>query len=1470
MKAEEIANGFAKGLVKDIADTAKENTTYEDALDIRLNSNAGASDYIVTNVKGNEFLFTVPDTPNIITIEVVESALTSLFTTSTQLVTSSGIATGSLITGTNTDVDDFVDQIEDSLNNDFPTLNLNVARIGNRLRVWSYTTEIISFSAASSYTEYTLQVAQLDQKIIGWDNADNTIYLLVTNDNTSTGGVGSWYKLEIDDVTLTSTISLLYSDLLNVTQQFPIANPGGIETVHETPSIARSYWTDRLNDLKSINFADENLMAVSPSTIGISLDIQLDKPTLEEVVDGGSLLVGHYQVSYALRTLAGGVTPYAHTSNSIFITDDSINNSYQTYNGAESQTVSNNAFIIKIDNVDTSFEYIDIIILRKEDENGVTFIDKVAEIPASSSTIYYKHTGTEEASTITEVAFTKLSNLFRKCYTIAQKDNILFAANTSGDQFDIDFDARAYRFASRTPQDSYDHSTTPPTLILAPVAQSHGLVLSNNTPDPVSTTTLLLPSFPFEYEEDADAINQDQEIYRYQSDGETLGGEGPNVSYKFVDKPLAADYRETNAYAYPWRWIYHHTPGSVNVGGSNYETGDSWPDFKSPYIDHIYRSHRRGETYRYSLVPVKDGREGYAKWVGDIRMPDIFEDYQEAHPLDAPENEGKIFPLATKTGTKTWHVNALGIEFTVNVPADIREQVDEFRIKRVKIEDKDKSVIAQGMIHYTMLDTRNNSYMLPLGNDHTNGSYYHVNHTLNYAYETSSLGQQLSTYTPWKDYGVGYDQEANEVQVRNGTQRIVTLQSPDFLFGKTYDHRPGDRIKIVQGIIEYDNVKFKSDDQNNKQVQNGAFWKLYQGVPLEVPLFGPYREIRAGQSCGWDDDFTIDGSKFENRSLWIEGTLSHPLKGVNNVEGGRYSRGSDTTVLALDEGFSVKYQPNARGSGLSFDPLGMQVTTGTARPDKYMVNIVRDNDGAYGGQTHAARTTNQYINTGTIIKITDASSYTVDSYGGDTFVNIFDTLKMVKNLVEDDNDDVGSGGPNYTGHRRSMAGVYFPVESSVNTDLREGYHLNGKQNPSGYWWGNDPLPSEPDLFVMEQKGEWFAYNYVYSQMMDTQRSFPIPVNADYENVHPVRIWASATKVYGELTDAWRLFDGETYIDIRGDLGEIRQLINQSDTLIAFQERGIGVASVNDRSVLNDSEGKGIVIGKSGVLPRYDYLSTVMGAWHQFSFAQSAEAFTFFDKKDGGIYMYSQQGIVDLTQDRIKGWLYENTRGQILQHDGILPIGAYRAGITATYDNRNKEFLITFHDANDITDYDVAGEVRPEYEANAFTIAYDDKHQRFTSFRSYKPTMYINNNKHLISPDPDNGEDGYLHDKGDRGVFYGNDPSTSHVTIVVNKHASYPKVFDYMRWLTEVFDANGVELTDETFSKLTVWNPYQTTGERTEFIRRLREWRHNIVYEQGTKNRIRSHYCKQKFEFTNNDDKEFKLHYLINSIRVFLK
>ena len=115
-----------------------------------------------------------------------------------------------------------------------------------------------------------------------------------------------------------------------------------------------------------------------------------------------------------------------------------------------------------------------------------------------------------------------------------------------------------------------------------------------------------------------------------------------------------------------------------------------------------------------------------------------------------------------------------------------------------------------------------------------------------------------------------------------------------------------------------------------------------------------------------------------------------------------------------------------------------------------------------------------------------------------------------------------------------------------------------------------------------------------------------------------------------------------------------------------------------------------------------------------------------------------------------------------------------------------------------------------YVRKSFTIAYNDFIDAYTSFYSFTPSVYLNDQMAIFSP-----ESGlntiYRHDIGTHGYFYGNGPYKSTIKLIVNPYPTETKVFDNYEMVTEVIDLNlGFDVANKTFDRIRLYNDFQNT------------------------------------------------------------
>ena len=91
------------------------------------------------------------------------------------------------------------------------------------------------------------------------------------------------------------------------------------------------------------------------------------------------------------------------------------------------------------------------------------------------------------------------------------------------------------------------------------------------------------------------------------------------------------------------------------------------------------------------------------------------------------------------------------------------------------------------------------------------------------------------------------------------------------------------------------------------------------------------------------------------------------------------------------------------------------------------------------------------------------------------------------------------------------------------------------------------------------------------------------------NEYPTRIITSDVKTSGEIIDSWSKFRFADYLDVDNNHGQITNLLNFNGRLFFFQDDALGIAQVNERSLITDQNDAELVLGTGTVLGRYDYV-----------------------------------------------------------------------------------------------------------------------------------------------------------------------------------------------------------------------------------------------------------------------------------------
>lgn len=1542
---------FSGGMNKDLSKSVYKEGCYIHAENFSLITDIGLSTGSLRNINGNELFLQIPGCSNVVEITNIVSGNISIN-----------------INGYNINVNVIdIQQLGEILKADttLSSSGYGVAYTDTRIIIYSllFDNQVIvpniqvSINGGANLPDYISAIAT--PKIMGWGVIRDEIILFTAENylESPLTEVGQIWKLTYDKYSFNPVITLLYNDYINLSIANPIPNPGGVVGNYETPSIKKVYWTDNYNRPRVLNIADPNGMALVPEQLEITPNVAKGIATVAALLSGGSIKTGIYQISGRLVKTSGGSSSFIIPSNPIPVINEQETTSVNFTQYEARDTAANIAKSLKgrLYNLDTEYDRVEPVILYRENPTATPDIYILPSQPIPNNGEFeFTYTGTETVIPFSVEEFLTQGIVFNTVKTMTSKNNLLFFGNVKYADFDVNFDARAYRFSGKLNSNNNQ--------ILAQLTGSNSYTIQSGSfqINGTSNTWLDIPSNE-DTIQNLDAQAPDStDNYLFQSDGQTFGGEGPNVSYEFTpmyafnDNSINTTFRTpldnsnigTSAPSKaPYATVKFVTGNIRDYNFSlatNYDKlyeGAAFNNASSPYVQYGLKGYMRDEMYRFGIVFFsKKGEPSYVHWIADIRMPKMYmpslttalntgtydnRDYM-AFPIcgmdDGTTNLTNDF--FTLNGTrKDYYGNNLGIKFTVNNLNSIRDQISGYAIVRVARTDADKTILGQGIMNpvYYAGDNGTAPY----------DTYNHFHYT-------------VPSNTSWSNQGA--DNTATNIVYRD---TMVTLASPEFLFKSPPTFSSQDEIDIIE--VAQTTVSGGIQDTTTAS-GNGNFYKMFthfdgaagpkavtsgtnQGTPIKFQQM-VYMSPDSTLSSGNRTNYTLPLAwPFQFGDIYNHGWPGQ-IDGAGNTEyiednnGTRYpaSIGGSRLCLGIDKtnGGNPGFDQLAVGLGLGFSNWKDLLWQDRITQNNYfyIANYRRPNTVQYGGNTYSERSYNEYISTGHVQLVDNTStSYSSMVFGGDTVITLFDYANQLRNSEVYGKNHHSINAVNsaavYADTRNIvlLTGVEcsFPVElrkqnSLPNAAIDDGYTTTPRCAPNkSITYSDWPTFITGGITGPYTTAEWtedFNLETDYIADNDIVKFFPLPDPLIDQTVFDVRVHRSQIKTNGELTDSWGIFKTEDYMDLDTAQGPLINLIIYQNNLVGFQEKGISLLSVNERSLTQDASGSEIVLGSGGILARYDYISRIIGSRHQFSFTTSHDAIFWFDMNTKNMYKMQGQAPTAITVAKgMSSYLSNNLTGLIQVNDNPY----LDKGITATYDFRYNEAIMTFKDSiKDSTrsvdatflgklgiyyDFTVrsffawltpgtevlvfvkeTGASYPAeivtipggtltlnifeqplitvtntitlypYSRNAFTIAYNDFIDAYTSFYSYTPSVYINDQSSIFTPnDTDNVL--YRQDVGEHCKFYDQGPFASKLKLIVNESPTETKVFDNYEIVCEsIENFTNRHITDDVFNRIRLYNDYQNTdfqtlpidGNKTLAKRKERTWnisnlRNRVLY-----------------------------------------
>jgi hypothetical protein len=496
-----------------------------------------------------------------------------------------------------------------------------------------------------------------DMVIFSTDNASSRIAKVTTSDGNLLN-----YTVLYDDTSMTNKLNFNLSHKIKAIGRY------------ETTSIRKVYFVDNYNPIRF--FSIDNLLA-NPTQDVSKFDIIPDCSILAPVFNSyinGNLTAGKIQYAYQLFDNNGAETLFSSASKLIALTTAKTSGSSNIDFKGTSIDVNTFKGVNFTILVSAGFTKIRIISIKYNSLNAIPVINIVTEqdISIDGGLYSFNDYGENYLGSYTYEEFAIIGRYVFKAKELETKNDYLFVGNVSNIDWDITYDARAYRFG--------------------PFSYSTALIYSSNLFDTIGVTTSNYADVPTNHDcinywknditNDNTTFTTSSLQYQYQADHTTLGGEGIHLKYEFIYDTITID----------------------NTIAGN-ETHTAFTDYSNPYVDINLVGYQRDEIYRFGIVFFnKKGINSSVKWIGDIRFPTYSENIK--HVSSGIVTEAGIANPVLDSSSNITRIDAkiLGIRFWISGLGEAKAQGAEYyQIVRCKRESLDRTVLAQGLVSNTIV-----------------------------------------------------------------------------------------------------------------------------------------------------------------------------------------------------------------------------------------------------------------------------------------------------------------------------------------------------------------------------------------------------------------------------------------------------------------------------------------------------------------------------------------------------------------------------------------------------------------------------------------------------------------------------------------------------------------------------------------------------------------------------------------------
>jgi hypothetical protein len=434
---------------------------------------------------------------------------------------------------------------------------------------------------------------------------------------------------------------------------------------------------------------------------------------------------------------------------------------------------------------------------------------------------------------------------------------------------------------------------------------------------------------------------------------------------------------------------------------------------------------------------------------------------------------------------------------------------------------------------------------------------------------------------------------------------------------------------------------------------------------------------------------------------------------------------------------------------------------------------------------------------------------------GDSYTAIYNYVSSIRQDSDGNASTVDFRLPSQPSHGNKYIRNYI-TECNVNIKMRhEGADVNSKYlGKSTASISTDAQMATAALLENWDVARGFIteFNTDYNIVNTFNPVFPRNTTIDTLTRFPYRFIMSEANA-NELADSgWRTFLPNNYKDMITTKGEIINLEAYDGVLLIHLENALYRTTGQQTFKTNTEE---VTIGTGNILaqePREILTSELgyLGNQNKFGCGITKLGYVFFDGSQGKLFIVARD-VKEISSQGMRNFFRDNFRN--------FPVGDNpftTTGVNMAFDEKYNRLILSKKGAGE-----------------GFTISYSPDIDGFVSFHDYIPDHMLNTRSKVFSVKENVV---YLHNHTNKSIYYDSDvinPTT--ITVVFNEGSNITKVFSQFNWNNEIVNSSGTSLFNKTFTKATVSNSYQCSGEislvpNTNVFNAETTWNFNKFYD----------------------------------------